>query len=91
MIYIICDIIYLIYMIYLYVSSYVWYNYKIIPSSSVKKKYSEAIYIQIYIYKSVFQKIFWGNIYTDLYTYIYIYKSVFISKYKLNFAQLLSQ
>ena len=72
MIYIICDIIYLIYMIYLYVSSYVWYNYKIIRSSSFKKKYSEGIYIQIYIYKSVFQKIFWGNIYTDLYTYIYI-------------------
>ena len=55
-------------MIYLYVSSYVWYNYKIIRSSSFKKnilreyiyrfiyinlyfkKYSEGIYIQIYIH-----------------------------------------
>ena len=59
-------------MIYLYVSSYVWYNYKIIPSSSVKKKYSEAIYIYRFIYINLYFKKYSEGIYIQIYIYIYI-------------------
>ena len=75
-------------MIYLYVSSYVWYNYKIFPSSSVKKNILRQ-YIYRFIYINLYFKKYSEGIYIQI--YIHIYKSVFISKYKLNFAQLLSQ